>query len=178
MSSALPEPVDAWRAVVAQRRYQGSAPLARLERLAPMLADASGSIDFDLQFGRDAYGCAYLDVRGVGGLPLQCQRSLERYVLPVSVQQRLGLVKDEADEARLPPGYEALLVGDDDSVDPLAALEDELILSVPVVPVAPGGEGQGAEDAPWQYSTGEVEPEVEASRPNPFAALQQIKKER
>ncbi len=178
MSSALPEPVDAWRAVVAQRRYQGSVPLSRLARLAPMLADASGSVDFDLQFGRDAYGCAFLDVLGTGGLPLLCQRSLERFVLPVSVRQRLGLVKDESEEARLPPGYEALLVGDDDNVDPIAALEDELILAVPVVPLAPDGEGQGAERAPWAYSTGTVEPEVEAPRPHPFAALSQLKKER
>jgi uncharacterized protein len=152
--------------------------LARLARLAPMLAETAGKIDYDLQFGRDVYGCAFLDVSGTGCLPLTCQRTLERYVLPVSVRQRLGLVKDEADEARLPPGYEALLVGDDDNIDPLAALEDELILAVPVVPLAPDNEEQGADGAPWQYSTGELEPEVEVSRPNPFAALHQLKKER
>ncbi len=151
--------------------------MERLERLAPMLADTAGRVDYELQFGRDGYGQAFLDVRGAGDLPLICQRTLERYVLSVSVRQRLGLVKDEADEARLPPGYEALLVGDDGRVDALAALEDELILAIPVVPLAPACLGQGDEATPWQYSTGGQEHDADGSRPHPFVALRQLKKD-
>ena len=43
-------------------------------------------------------------------LPLECQSSLRPFVLPVQLVQRLGLIRDEADEAALPEAYEALLV--------------------------------------------------------------------
>lgn len=177
MSAALPEPVNAWRAVVAQRHHAGSVPLGRLPRLASMLADTVGNVTFALSFGRDVHGLAYLDVAGEAALPLTCQRSLERFLFPVRVAQRLGLVRDEAEEARLPAGCEALLVGADDLVDPLAALEDELILAVPLVPMAPGSEVSPAAAHPNSH-VGPASAADDASGRSPFAVLAQLQSKR
>ena len=70
-------------------------------------------------------------------LPLVCQRTLEVYRQPVHVEQRLGLIGHESDEAALPPGYEALLIVDG-QLHPAEVIEDELILALPVVPLKPG----------------------------------------
>jgi uncharacterized protein len=88
------------------------------------------------------------------------------------VVQRLGLLRagkdsDEADEAALPPGYEALLVAEDGMLHPLELVEDELILAVPLVPVKPGSE---TVERDWPVQADEE------TRANPFSALAALKK--
>jgi uncharacterized protein len=80
--------------------------------------------------------------------------------------QRLGLIRDEAEEEALPEGYEALLVGDDGMLRPADVVEDELILAVPVVPVAPDTDLVERDWAPG---------EEEIERANPFARLSALK---
>lgn len=137
MSALLPEVVDAWRMVTAQRRFEGTVPLSRLPRLADALADSEGECRFVLQFGRDPLGVAYLELQLDAGLPLTCQRSLERFVHQVHVEQRLGLLRHEREEAGLPEGYEPVLLDEDAVLRPLDLVEDELILALPLVPVNP-----------------------------------------
>jgi uncharacterized protein len=161
MSPALPERVDASRMVQARRIFQGTLPLASLGRLRTSLAEAEGEVEYDLEFGKDELGIAFLAVRAVAELPLTCQRTLEVYRESVKIDQRLGLVADESEEAALPPGYEALLIPDG-TLDPAAVIEDELILALPVVPMKPG--------APLEWKD-EAADEAEAAPEKPFAAL-------
>src|SRR5690606_28181055 len=109
----VPETVDAWRMVSARRGVEGRVPLERFRRLRDALEDAEGEVSFTLDFDRDELQVPYAELRIEAGLPLQCQRSLERFVLPVALVQRLGLVRSEAEEAALPEGYEALEVPPD-----------------------------------------------------------------
>ncbi len=166
----LPETVDPWRMVSARRSFEGTLPLARMTRLRELLADAGGEVAYTLDFGRDDMGTAYLDVNVRAALTLTCQRSLEPFVMPVALERRLGLVTDDREESALPPECEPLLV-EDDRIHPLAVMEDELLLAVPLVPVAPQSEWpeEGMEsrapDAP-------SEPEQE----NPFAVLRELKR--
>ncbi|MET0229620.1 MAG: YceD family protein [Rhodanobacteraceae bacterium] len=167
MSVALPERVDASRMVQARRSFQGKLPLASFERLRASLAVAEGEANFDLEFGKDEFGIAYLAVRVDAELPLSCQRTLEVFRLPVHIDQRLGLIGEESEEAALPSGYEPLLVPDG-AVDLAGVIEDELILALPVVPLKPGAPLEWHDDAP----------EDEEPEPNPFAALESLKKKR
>lgn len=164
---SVPETLDAWRQVTARRGFEGRVSLARLPRLASLLDAAEGDAVFSLDFDRDSFGVAYVEVRVDAQLPLVCQRSLERFLLPVRIDQRMGLIRDEAEESALPPGYEPLLVDASGDLSPLDLVEDELILAVPVVPVAPGTD---AVEREWGEDAGEAE------RPNPFAALAALKK--
>ena len=142
-------------------------PLSAMDRLAGSLADTEGECRYALEFGRDALQVPYVELSIEAGLPLVCQRSLERFVFPVQAVQRLGLIRDEAEEAALPPGYEALLLDEDGLVRPLDLVQDELVLALPVVPVAPGSE-------PVERTWSAGEEELQAA--SPFAALASLKK--
>ena len=166
MSPALPERVDASRMVQARRSFQGKLPLASFQRLRGSLAGFEGEADYDLEFGKDELGVAYLAVRVDADLPLTCQRTLEVYRQPVHVDQRLGLIGEESEEAALPPGYEALMVPGGE-VNLADVIEDELILALPVVPLKPG--------VPLEWQDDESAGDEE-ERPNPFAALAGLKK--
>ena len=166
MSALLPEVVDAWRMVTAQRRFEGTVPLARLPRLAEALADSQGECRYVLQFGRDPLGVAFLGLELRAGLPLTCQRSLERFVLPVHLEQRLGLLRHESEEAGLPEGYEPVLLDEDASLRPLDLVEDELILALPLVPVSPDAAA---------IATDEDDAAETPRTATPFAALAALK---
>lgn len=171
MSTDVPESLDAWRMVAARRGFSGRVPLASLHRLRDALVDAEGEVEFALDFGHDALQVPFVELRVTARLPLECQRSMRRYLHPVEVVQRLALLKgggdEEADEAALPEGYESLVLPDDGALRPLDLVEDELILAVPVVALAPGSE---AVERDWPVAADE---EVRA---NPFAALASLKK--
>lgn len=170
MSTALPESVDAWRMVSGRRIFTGSLPLSSMPRLAESLADTEGECGFRVEFGRDEFGVAFVELAAEAALPLVCQRTLERFELPVQIGQRLGLIREEREEAGLPPGYEPVLLAEDARISPAGLIEDELILAVPVVPVKPGTE---AVQAQWAAPVDEEEAQDE--RPNPFAALSALK---
>ncbi|MBB1061117.1 YceD family protein [Marilutibacter spongiae] len=163
----VPEMLDAWRMVTARRGVAGRLPLSSLGRLADSLVDTEGEdVVYSLDFDRDALQVPYVELRIDAQLPLLCQRSLQRFLFPVKIVQRLGLIRNEADEAALPEDYEPLLVPDDGMLQGAGLVEDELILAVPVVPTMPGTE---AMERDWPAEEAELE------RANPFAALSALK---
>lgn len=166
MSASLPEVLDAWRMVAARRSFEGRLPLASLGRLKDGLVDTEGEVAYVLEFDRDALQVPYVELRIDAELPLECQRGLHRFLHPARIVQRLGLIRDEEDEAGLPPGYEPFLVAEDGELRPAELIEDELILAVPLVPVDPQSESVERDWAPQ---------EEEQAQANPFAALAALK---
>lgn len=171
MSVTLPESVDAWRMVSARRSFQGVLPIAGLPRLGEALAGTEGTAHYELDFGRDEFGTAYLAVRVQAPLTLTCQRTLEPFVLPVTVDSQLGLIRSEREESALPPGFEPLLVADDGKLSLADVIEDELLLALPLVPVNPDSQlpEEVVGPAPEEISG-------EGRSDNPFAVLRELKK--
>ena len=168
MHAPLPEQIEIERAVTTGRIYAGSAALAAFPRLTSLLADTRGEVTFELAFGRNVIGQKMVRMQASTALPLICQATLDRFELPVEIDTRLGFVKDEADASGLPEDYEPALM-DAGMVDPLALIEDELILAIPVIPRKPGAEVQELAPAPETVA-------VVADRPNPFTALAALKR--
>ena len=166
-NSRVPEHVDAWRMVAARREFDGRIPLATMVRLRDSLLQPEGDARYVLAFGIDALKVPFAELRIEAELPLECQSSLQRFLLPVQLVQRLGLIRDEADEAALPPEYEALLVEADGMLKPAELVEDELILALPVVPVSPDAEAVERDFAPTAEETAQA---------SPFAALAGLKR--
>lgn len=177
MKASIPEVLDAWRMVAARCGFEGSLPLASMTRLHDSLADTEGEVRVAIEFDRDVLQVPYIELRIDAELPLQCQRSLQRFLHPVSLVQRLGLIRagdakagngrdEEAEEEALPEGYEPLLLPEDGMLRPAELVEDELILAVPVVPVAPGTE---AVQRDWQAGADEE------MASHPFAGLAALK---
>ena len=155
--------------VAARRCFDGVLPLSSLSRLRGSLVDTEGEVRYSLEFGQDdVLKVPYVELNVDAALPLECQRSLQRFLFPVQIRQRLGLVRDEAEEDALPPDYEALLVPEDGMLRPADLVEDELVLAVPVVPMAPGSE---AVESDWPATSEELD------KASPFAALAQLKKQ-
>ena len=167
MSAPLPPVLDAWRMVAAKRLFEGRLPLSGMPRLRGSLMDAEGDCRYEMEFGRDGLDLPYVEIRAEADLPLQCQRTLERFLHPVQLVQRLGLITDEAQEAALPEGMEPFLLPAGGELHPAELVEDELILAIPVVPIDPRSMEVTAE---WPADTGEEE-----VKPNPFAALAALK---
>ncbi|MBS0591199.1 MAG: DUF177 domain-containing protein [Proteobacteria bacterium] len=166
MNPTLPELVDPWRMVSARRTFAGRLPLSAMRRLAEGLADTAGDVEYELDFDKDEASVSGVRVRAKTVLPLICQRTLERFEYPVEIDAKLGFIVDEADEAALPAGYEPLLL-DAAGLRPADAIEDELILALPVFPVKPGTQEMQRE---WKAAV-----EIESTKPNPFAALKNVK---
>ena len=166
MPAALPELVDPWRMVQARRMFTGTLPLSTLPRLRESLANGEGSAAFEIAFDTDDFGIAFLALQVSARLPLVCQRSLEVFELPVAIHQQLGLIADEADEAGLPERYEPLLVTDA-QLRLQDVIEDELILALPVVALAPG--------VPLEDVAVSAADEAELRAQGPFAALGPLK---
>ena len=167
MSANTPELLDAWRMVANRRSFEGRLPLSAMTRLQGLLADTEGEARYTVEFDHDALRVPYMELQIEAGLPLVCQRSLQRFVLPVTLKQRLGLVRSEEEEAALPPDYEALLVPEDGMLRPADLVEDELVLAVPVVAVDPASD---AVEREWAAD------EEEVAKTSPFAALASLKK--
>ena len=153
--------------VAAQREFEGRIPLAAMTRLRSSLFDDEGEVRYRLAFGTDEFRIPFVELEIEAELPLECQSSLKRFLQPVQFSQRLGLIRDEADEAALPEEYEALLVDADAMLRPAQLVEDELILALPVVAVAPDAKAVERDFAPTVEETAEA---------NPFAALAGLKK--
>ncbi|MEO7072797.1 MAG: YceD family protein [Rhodanobacter sp.] len=133
------------------------------------MADTTGSVAYTLDFGRDTLLEGFVDVHAEAALNLTCQRTLEPFVLPISVDTRLGLIRDEEQEASLPPDCEPLLVSADGQLSLADVIEDELLLALPLVPINP--------DSALPDALAQVDAGVEAEhQDNPFAVLRGLKK--
>jgi uncharacterized protein len=152
--------LDPFRLAQARRDLHGSTPVAAFSRLHGLLADSSGTINWTLQFLIDALDEPVCDVSIRGTLKLNCQRSLDPFEFPVALDTRLALVRPDADESAL--RYDPLVV-EAAGVRALDVVEDELILAIPLVPVAPDS------------SPIELAPSDETASTHPFSVLAQLK---
>ena len=176
--------------------------IARLSRLRPLLASTEGSVDYRLSFGRDERGYGVVTGRVFGELRLRCQRCNEAMALPVDSALSLALTEGLDEAAALPDDYDPLLL-DGRLIRSSELVEDELLLAVPVIPrhaegtceaplpKAPPGErigGDGRAPLKMRGAQAETNPErnqgekpvsqTKSERPNPFAALAALRRDR
>ncbi|PVE41640.1 YceD family protein [Limnohabitans planktonicus] len=112
----------------------------------------------------------WLDLEASVALPMQCQRCLTPVLETVQAQRSFRFVADEATAAALDDEAEEDILVVSRDFDALALVEDELILSLPLVPLH--------EVCPEALPMSAVDPEFEqaAERPNPFGVLAGLKK--
>ncbi len=142
-------------------------PLADLERAHSLLHGHDGVLEATLNFSVDESGVSVLTGEIKVETEVLCQRCMEPLSLPIHHQFEMGMVDSEEEENRLPPHYEPLLV--DETPFPLQQfIEDELILSIPVVATHPP---EQCSASPWLQD----ETPVDRERENPFEVLRQLK---
>ncbi len=113
----------------------------------------------------------WLDLKASVALPMQCQRCLTVVLKNVEAERSFRFVADEATAAALDDEAEEDILVISRDFDALALVEDELILSLPLVPL----HAVCPETVPM--SVADPEFEVATERPNPFGVLLGLKKD-
>lgn len=167
MIDHLPERLDLLATADAGRELRGSLPLARLDRVVPLLSSNAGELQVSLILGKDPDGTRYLSGTIRGAVELQCQRCLEPLRFPLDLEFRLGIVRSNEAAQALHARYEPLIVG----AEPTRIAEivaDEVLLALPLVPA------HDADARCHEFVKAYRSPE-DATRDNPFAVLAGLK---
>ena len=153
--------------------FSGTVPLARMKRLAPLLADTQGEAAFVAAFKTDLEKRVIVELQVSAALPLVCQASLDVYDEQVERNAVLAVIEHQAEQEGLPDSYDPVQT-ENGRLAIASLVEDELLLGLPQIPRKPGLE-------PVEYSTGgEVQEDMNSpagGRENPFAALQDMLKQ-
>ena len=144
MSSAgLPESFDPTVAAREQFRWSGDVPVSAFVRLADLLVSTSGVVNVRLDAAYSADRRPAMTIRLAGHLEQSCQRCLQpvtvvidhehtvAWVVDVSELERLDALEEDSDVSEV----EYLPMPDPTLVVTLDFVEDELMLSLPIVPM-------------------------------------------
>lgn len=170
MLERLPERVDPFRLAETGTHLRGRFELAEFGRLCASLLSCEGVGEGVLEFGKDEAGTRFLRGRLSVPVLMTCQRCLEPMKYTLGAELRLALVHSPAQS--VPEDHEPLVV-EEARIRLADLIEDELILSLPLVPMH---EQDVCPAAGILDRQGEDEPAGE--RENPFAALAGLKKDR
>ncbi len=148
--------------------WTGDLPLSHFTRLVESLQGSAGVVKVSMEFGVDEERIRFVRGDLHAQVEMTCQRCLEPVKLAVESDFSLGIVWHDEAAANLPSHYDPLIVSDE-FVEMLPVLEDELIISLPLVPLH--------EDCEVKTEYGEAVEEVLDERPasNPFDVLTQLK---
>lgn len=130
---------DAFRLAASHGALAGSVEPGTLERLEDRIAEAlastgAGRIDWSILGGADEQGRPAITVAIEGTVPLQCQRCLGPLDQAVEQSTTLLLARNEAELLRLDESSEHEVVLANAPLDPVALVEDELLLTLPFAP--------------------------------------------
>jgi uncharacterized protein len=160
-------PVDVFDLAARGERVEGEFELARLPRLAESLLDTDGTLRYVVKGLVDADGHPAADLSLRGRLRVECQRCNAPLAVDLERDTRFRFVHSEAELEALPlEDDEADVIVGSHVMDLAAWVEDEAILSLPLVP-------RHESCSPVASKSGQVEPTT--NRPNPFAVLAALK---
>ncbi len=173
MSQPLPVEFDPQRLANAGEEFIARLPLAQFKRLVAELRDSAGEVSARLRLSCDEAGRVLVRGRVQADLTLRCERCLGDFVLPVDSDLDLLVVDSESAAEALPDEIEALIANEHGRLRAVDLLEDELLLSLPIV-AKHADEHDCAGN--FVYKAQPTAPAPQAPRENPFAALAGLKK--
>jgi uncharacterized protein len=167
MSPPWSQPLDIDRLADGGADLDFAVPLAELSGVRSLRTGVTGEVRAHAHFGR-AQGLTVAELRLDGEAVLECQRCMRPLQLPLHVSSRIALIGAEADAARVPEDLEPVLArGGRISMDEL--ITEELLLSLPIVPLHEGAASCAAQAAPAASAqAGETH--------RPFARLDELMK--
>ncbi len=118
----------------------GEYPVSALSRLQDLLAGDEGTVRYQLS-GEMAAGRPALRLRIDAELSMVCQRCLEAYAQTLHVDNVMSVARDERELAlweQDDPLIDAQVA--DPRLDVRSLVEDEILLSLPIMPRHPDGE--------------------------------------
>jgi uncharacterized protein len=131
MQKKLPESVDFLKQVERNACFEVAWPPSSFERLAEAICNNQGEVSARLKFTTRA-GTPCLDGHVQADLELRCERCLNPVRQRIESDFRFGLITTEDEADLLPKEFEPLVVSNSE-LSLLELVEDELLLSLPIV---------------------------------------------
>ncbi|MES2683226.1 MAG: YceD family protein [Pseudomonadota bacterium] len=185
----LPARFKAAEAVARRQQLSGVLPIAMLPRLVEALSAPAELLTVSAQFATHPRSVGRASGRISGLLPLTCQRSLQVFAWPLDISFDWIMVRDEAEEERLLADADPVML-EDEQLKLHEAIEDEVLLALPLIPLAPDAPmptvpEAASSDQKVKKSQGKTKVpaisdnyQLDDSRPNPFLALKgQLRKD-
>lgn len=132
MAAKAPEMVNVARLIAAGSDLQGRLPLQQLERLGGMLVETGGEVEYNLHFGRDEEDRQMITGELAATVVMQCQRCLQPVNIRLDRTMAWECVWSETQFPNIAAGHDPYLMVEE-PVSLAALVEDELILSLPLV---------------------------------------------
>jgi uncharacterized protein len=170
----LPKQVDPVKSATIRSDYRGVILSSEMPRLLEAVADIAKEVDVEVKFAKDEQGLTYFQGHMACLTSLICERCNEVFEHPLDVSFCFSPVQSAKHEVEdeLPDVYEPVEVDDQGEINLFQTLEDELILSLPIVALHAEEDCKQKRD---KMSFGKIEPADE--RPNPFAVLKELKRD-
>ena len=149
-----------------QERLTGSVPVSSLHRLRDILYNDKGSVNFDLQFGKDDRGQVIIRGKFNGTLNLTCQRCMQP--MELSIGNRISLAVAVVDNGEPPAEQYEPITLVDNQIALETLLEQEILLALPIAPVHDRSKCSGS------Y----LVDKYKARNESPFAVLKNLKIEK
>jgi len=170
---ALPQWVDARKFAYQGVQIEGDIDLKSLPRLATAVVGGAEPVHAALQFALDPARHRVVTGHITAALSVTCQRCLQPMAITVDADLSVAIVATEEKAQQLPKHLEPWLLPDvEEMADLYEVIEDELLLSMPMVAYH---DHQCLDKS--LYSTGTVQEEkpAESKKHNPFAVLGALK---
>lgn len=167
----LPLTLDPVRTAQKRLDYLGIYTPEQVERVAESVVSVDSDVECAMSFAIDSQRLAVITGHADVTVTLGCQRCGQPFTHQVHATWCFSpVVNDEQAEA-LPEAYDPIEVNEFGEIDLRALVEDEIILSLPVVPVH---DSEHCEVSEADMVFGELPDE--AQKPNPFAVLASLKR--
>ncbi|MDA0978381.1 MAG: YceD family protein [Proteobacteria bacterium] len=170
LTGPIPDLIDHRKLANQQREFNGSVPVSSLPRLGEALADDSGDVHLEIAFSRSELGQTRITGTVSASVSLVCQKCLNPYTQSLKSSLQVVVVPGEDALAALDDDEDGFICGED-HLSLVELLEDELLLSVPMIPrhpaACPGAEVQNKAD-PGEASR---EDDIGGDTYRPFAGL-------
>lgn len=134
MSEHVQTPTNALRIFHERSRIEGRLEVSALPRLADLLFDGSGEITYVAEGSMTPKGRPALRLELHGELGLICQRCLERLAWSVNVHHTLVLMDDDRELDPDEEDDDTDVIGPADAADLTDLVDQELALSLPMIP--------------------------------------------
>lgn len=168
----LPHQVDPFKWAERGMRLDLEAPLKDFSRLLDAVYSADGAVRVKGEFVPDARGHAVLDLSLESSVMMPCQRCLEPMAVEIQAQTRFHVLRDEAHAESLGEEEDYVVADEEGFLDLRDLVEDELLLSLPLVPRHESCE-------PPVHDVDEAANDDAApERENPFKVLESLKQRR
>jgi uncharacterized protein len=173
MSKRLPERVDPYRLADQRRILEGDYALEKMPRLVDAVEQASGQAHVSFEFNRSPQGYAEIKGHIEAELVLVCQRCLGPMDYSVYSKIHLAIVPSDALATQLQNEIDTVVIPEEMFLRDF--IEDELMLSLPLIPRHEREEDCDQAASQYLHIDFEQDKDQQEKKENPFSVLSELK---